>query len=136
MTPEEFLINDHSYKLQKLTSLFICNVNTLAKQREAYESGVKVGWKIGRQDLENTFIHPNNRNLSLQEYNDIMLILKAFGYTFSYIHDSPINKNIYPGLNIFKNIDNYNRGLCIQDTTKEKIIQLIKEDKQFGLYAY
>ena len=67
MTPEEFLINDHSYKLQKLTSLFICNVNTLAKQREAYESGVKVGWKIGRQDLENTFIHPNNRNLSLQE---------------------------------------------------------------------
>lgn len=155
MTAEEFLKNDNSYLVIPYHTTNILSrafwrvadnrnidhkfAGTKGNQREAYETGVKIGWQEATRTLENSMRFPNNANLTDKEYKEIMGLLSAFGYRFIYINPHPYmgnSENIVPGLNICKNVEAIKAGVVLSEEAKQKIMNTLKEyadPRLFGL---
>lgn len=152
---KEFLKNDNSFliaphKTDNIFSLAFWRsadengtphsmMGATGNQREAYETGVMIGWDLAKRDSEENGRRPNPVGLTESEYRNFMMLLDAFGYQFEYMMSPPaflrnINNNgmhgFCPGLNICKNYDAIDSGFVISDSTKEKIYNLIKTEIQ------
>lgn len=153
MTAEEFLKNDNSYLTVPHHTTNILsrafwkeadakNLNhkfagTKGNQREAYEAGVKIGWQEAARTLKGSLKIPNNVNLSDKEYKEIIGLINAFGYEFTYIHPYPYMgnaRNIVPGLNICKNIAAIEAGVVLSEEAKQKVINVLKENTNPQLF--
>nr|DAD59507.1 MAG TPA: hypothetical protein [Bacteriophage sp.] len=154
MTAEEFLKNDNSYLVvpHKTTNIFskafwekADNKNldhkfagSKGNQREAYEAGVKMGWQEATRTLKSSLKVPNNVNLTDKEYKDIIALLNAFGYQFTYINPNPYmgnTGNLVPGLNICKNMSAIEAGVVLSEGAKQEIIKTLKEKADPRLFS-
>ena len=154
MTAEEFLKNDNSYLVvpHHTTNIFSKafwkeaddrNLNhkfvgSKGNQREAYETGVKIGWQEAARTLEYSLKVPNNANLTDKEYKEIMALISAFGYQFIYINPHPYmgnTGNLVPGLNICKNIPAIEAGVVLSEEAKQKVIRTLKENADPRLFG-
>ena len=146
MTAEEFLKNDNSYLVIPHHTTNILGrafwreadkrdlnhefAGTKGNQREAYEAGVRMGWQEATKTLKDSLEVPYNANLTNKEYKEIMALISAFGYQFIYINPHPYmgnTGNLFPGLNICKNIQAIKAGVVLSEEAKQKIIRTLKE---------
>lgn len=154
MTAEEFLKNDNSYLVIPHNTTNILSrafwkeadnrslnhklAGSKGNQREAYETGVRIGWQEATKTLEHSLKVPNNANLTNKEYKEIMALISAFGYQFLYINPHPYmgnTGNVVPGLNICKNIPAIEAGVVLSEEAKQKIIRTLKENADSRLFG-
>lgn len=109
---------------------------TEGNQREAYESGVKIGWDLAMGKVQHKGNNPHPVLLSKQEADDIMFIMHALGISFEYMMEPPSYlKDIkydpwqcHPGLNIVKNVDDIDAGIVVSDDVRKQIIDILKQN--------
>lgn len=149
MTVEEYLKKDSSYLIiphnNNIRSLAFWKAAENNKHktafagktgncREAYEEGVKIGWKKGIELSE----MPHNAEVSEVEYDNFMSLLLAFGYSFYYMinppyqHYSQDQSHIHPGLNLMRNQNAIANNLVVSEEVKQKVYQLLKENSKLN----
>lgn len=135
---EDFLEKDTSYKPQhmpKSRGFFDSLVNALfykaptekdIENRKAYETGVKIGFQIAQQEFVKNLTHPENKDLSEEEYNEILTIIAKLGYRFDYYNPSLyVHNPKHTGLIVRKNIEAYDAGIVVSDRIRKQIVRLV-----------
>lgn len=112
-------------------------------QREAYESGFKMGWETRIREMERSTKFPYNMTLGDKEYRDFISLLTVFGYSLFYCSYNPIeeflpkktHRNYHAGLNIVKDYNAIERGCTISEEVKQQIYKILKENSDPRLWT-
>lgn len=70
-------------------------------------------------------------DLTIEEYNDLVSLLKAFGYTFYYSSHPD-----YQGLRVRRDSRAIQEGLVVSDEVKQKVYQVLKENSDPRLWKH
>ena len=70
-------------------------------------------------------------DISSEEYNDLVSLLKAFGYTFWYVHYPE-----YQGLRVIRDLKAIKEGLVVSDEVKQKVYQVLKENSDPRIWKH
>lgn len=115
----------------------------IGNQREAYESGFKIGWEIGIREMERSTKFPYNMALGDKEYRDFTSLLTVFGYSLFYYSYNPTeeflskktHRNYHAGLNIIKDYNAIERGCTISEEVKQQVYKILKENSDPKLWT-
>lgn len=115
---------------------------SIGNQREAYESGFKIGWETGIEEMKRSTKFPYNMTLGDKEYHDFISLLVVFGYRISYCPYNPIEeflpketrRNYHAGLNITKDYKAIERGCTISEEVKQQVYKILKENSDPNLW--
>ena len=115
----------------------------IGNQREAYESGFKIGWETGIREMERSTKFPYNMTLRDKEYRDFISLLTVFGYSLFYYSYNPTEeflpkktrRNYHAGLNITKNYNAIERGNTISEEVKQQVYKILKENSDPRLWT-
>lgn len=115
----------------------------IGNQREAYESGFKIGWEIGIREMERSTKFPYNMALGDKEYRDFTSLLTVFGYSLFYCSYNPTeeflpkktHRNYHAGLNIIKDYNAIERGCTISEEVKQQVYKILKENSDPRLWT-
>lgn len=115
---------------------------SIENQREAYESGFKIGWETGVNEIKRSTKFPYNSTLEDKEYHDFLSLLTVFGYRMIYISYDPIQgslskearNNYHAGLNIIKDYDAIEREYTISEEVKQQVYKILKENSDPRLW--
>lgn len=154
MNATEYLEKDNSYLVVPRNSIWrnlkfwkqakIKNgptemAGSIGNQREAYESGVKIGWETGVEEMRRFTKFPYNMTLGDKEYQDFMSLLTVFGYRFIYCPYTPAketSRNFHPGLNIVKDYKAIKMGYTISENVKQQVYKILKENSNSELWTF
>lgn len=117
-------------------------VGSIGNQREAYESGIKIGWETGVEEMKRSTKFPYNRTLEDKEYQDFISLLVVFGYRMFYCPYDPIQEclpkearnNYHARLNIIKDYNAIKRGCTVSEEVKQQVYKILKENSNPRLW--
>lgn len=108
-------------------------------QREAYESGFKLGLETGVKEMKRSTKFPYNMALGDKEYQDFMSLLTVFDYRFIYCPYTPAketSRNFHPGLNIVKDYKAIKMGYTISENVKQQVYKILKENSNSESWTF
>lgn len=158
MNATDYLEKDNSYLVVPHNSIWrnlkfwkqaeIKNASTemagsTGNQREAYESGFKIGWETGVKEMKRSTKFPYNMALGDKEYQDFISLLTVFGYRFIYCPYNPAeeflhkgtHRNFHSGLNIVKDYKAIEMGYTISENVKQQVYKILKENSNSRLWT-
>lgn len=157
MNADDYLEKDKSYLVDPCNTIWNhifgkipkdegCSTKMKARignQREAYESGFRIGWETGVKELERSTKFPYNMALGDKEYQDFISLLTVFGYKLFYCSYNPNKKflskeahrNYHAGLNITKDYDAMEMGYTISEEVKQQVYKILKENSDSRLWT-